>query len=61
MGEGELFFVQGMTRLPEGNPYPVSREVWEEFSKNYEWIKKDLSELLLKRIGEVHGKNGNVK
>lgn len=50
-----------MTRLPEGNPYPVSREVWEEFSKNYEWIKKDLSELLLKRIGEVNGKNGNVK
>ena len=46
-----------MMNVPEGNPYQVSKEMWEEFSKNYEWVKKELSELLLKKVGEINGKD----
>jgi hypothetical protein len=60
--KGEYFlykvFASGvMMSLPEGNPHVVSKEVWEEFSKNYEWVKKELGDLLLKKVGEVYEKN----
>jgi hypothetical protein len=46
-----------MMNLPEGNPYPVTKEMWEEFSKDYDWVLKNLSNLIKDKLGELNGKN----
>ena len=37
-------------KFPEGNPYPVTRENWEAYSKDYQWLGEEKYRNLLRGL-----------
>ena len=36
--------------FPKGNPYPLTKEIWETYSKDYQWLGEEKYNKLLKGL-----------
>lgn len=46
---------------PVGSPYPMTKEVWNRYSKDYHWLNEEEHQTLLKVLESIFDKNNRKK
>jgi len=56
-------FLRGGVPLnyPVGSPYPMTKEIWEKYSKNYHWLNEEKHQELLKGLESAFDKKSRKK